>query len=345
MGQNNSSDITNQTVETSEQADEAQTVVRSPSVGLQVLQLVVIPAVIVVACIGLAAMFGMLAGAKDNIDTHLLKLRQSSGAGKLALGLQDPRYKDRGLAAYNIATMIPRIETIEEKQRINDALLQILNDQVAPNEWMLRSYLLMALGQLGQAGGLEAIMQEMSSPYPQVRQGAIGGVLSWPDIEAAREALHPLLALLADDEPAVRTTASAAVGRLARAEDQNVVRLLRDAMESSIGLAMREVRWNAAVALAKLGDAGGSRMVANVLLDRPALSQMPAGESGQSVDQKLSVQMQDRIMLSAMASLGSTSDPTIWDKIEQIADSDPNRVVRNAAKQLVMGRSKSGDGS
>ena len=153
--------------------------------GLQMAQLVIIPALIVIACITLAWMFSVLAGAKDDIDTHLLKLRQSSGAGKLAMGLQDPRYKDRGLAAYNIATMIRHETDPDEKLRISTALAEILEQHVAPDEYVLQDYLLRALGQLGQPGGLDAIMERLDAPHPRIRQGAIGGVLSWPDTHEA----------------------------------------------------------------------------------------------------------------------------------------------------------------
>jgi len=331
-------DKTVQAIRAESEPNEVQVPPKRTSFGLQALQLVVIPALIVVACISMAALFGMMAGSKDNIDTHLMKLQQSSGAGKIGLGLQDPRYKDRGLAAYNIATMIPKITDPQEKYRISSALLKILNDHVGDNEWTLRSYLLMALGQLGQDGGLEAIMQGLQSPHPPVRQSAIGGLLSWPEAQAARIGVASLLDRLKDDNPAVRAAATAALGKLAPTGDQHVIECLKSAMEDSIGLPMREVRWNAAVALAKLGDTGGSRFVATVLLDRSALGQMAAGESGPITQQKMALNMQDRIMLAVMASLATVQDPSIWDKIGKIADNDPSLAVKNAARQLVMAR-------
>ncbi len=301
-------------------------------------QLVIIPAAIVVVCIALAWLFAFVASAKDDIDTHLLKLRQSSGAGKLALGLQDPRYKDRSLAAYNIATMIPTIDDPSEKHRISDALIEILNQHVAPNEDLLQHYMLVAIGQLGQPNGLETLLEQLQADQTRARQGAIRGLLSWPDAQQARRGLAPLQRCLSDPSPSVRYEAAAALGQLATPTDQATIQALRTAMENATGLAMREARWNAAVALAKLGDPAGSHFVATVLLNREALSQMPAGDTGPQANQVMSPAMADRIILPTLASIGGSKDPQIWDKIQQIADNDPSRTIRNAAKQLIMNR-------
>jgi len=307
--------------------------------GLQMAQLVIIPALIVIACISLAWMFSVLASAKDDIDTHLLKLRQSSGAGKLAMGLQDPRYKDRGLAAYNIATMIRHETDPKEKLRISTALSEILEQHVAKDEYVLQDYLLRALGQLGQPGGLDTIMKRLDAPHPRIRQGAIGGVLSWPDAHEARRGLGALTARLTDDDPIVRAIAAAAVGQIATPQDEHVIESLRSSMQNADGLEMREARWNAAVALAKLGDTQGGRFVADVLLDRSVLAEMPAGETGPSVEQKMTRGMADRVMLSTLASVYQTNDPRIWRRVSQIADNDPSRVVKTAAQKLLRSRS------
>ncbi len=311
--------------------------------GLQIAQLVVIPAVIVGVCIALAWGFALLAGAKDSIDTHLMKLRQSSGAGRMAMGLQDPRYKDRGLAAYNIATMIPAISNPTEKKRISDALVEILDQHVAPDEQVLQAYLLMAIGQLGQPGGLEAIITHTQATHPFARQGAVSGVLNWPDQRDARRALPGLTSMLADDSPMVRASVAASLGRLAEPGDKQVLTQLRAAMEDSVGIKMREASWNAAVALTRLGDANAARFVAGVLLDRDTLSQLPAdqpaaGSPGESP--KMPPGAADRVILATLASLSDSNDPLIWDKIQRLADSDPSRVIRNAASQLVLSRAK-----
>jgi len=305
--------------------------------GMQAAQLVVIPAAIVLVCIGLAVLFGKLAGAPENINNHLLKLRQSSGMGKMPLGMQDPRYKDRWLAAYNVATMIRDIKNPQERAHISHELVQVLNHHVAENEQTLEAYLLLALGQLGQDGGLEAIIERLNKPHAKVQQAAIGAVLSWPNQQAARQALPAMVELLHHEQPAVRALAAAALGELANPNDTQVIQALRQAMDS-MGTSMREARWNAAVALARLGDPHGSQLVAGLLLNRQALAQLPAAESGQGAQKKMPGPMQDRIMLSTLSAADTMKGSMIWDKINDIADNDASQLVRNAAKAKIGGR-------
>ena len=136
----------------------------------------------------------------------------------------------------------------------------------------------------------------------------------------------------------MRAIAAAAVGQIAGPQDQQVIESLRSSMQNADGLEMREARWNAAVAMAKLGDAQGGRFVADVLLDRAVLAAMPAGETGPSVEQKMTRGMADRVILSTLASIYQTDDEQIWDKITQIADNDPSRVVKTAAEKLLKSR-------
>jgi|GEM_PF-2551925 len=312
-----------------------------PTFGRQMAQLVIIPALIVIVCVGIAMMFGMLAGQQTDIDTYLAKLRQGSGKGRVAFNLQDPRYKDRGLAAYNIATMIPEILKQEqaEQQRISDELLRIHSDHVAPEEDMLQSYLLLALGQLGQSGGLEPIIEGLDSEHATVRQAAVRAVLDWPDREAAGAAQEMLVQTLNDDDLLVASLSAAALGEFTTESDQAT----RDALVKVIQMSSndrQEVIWNAAVALAKLGDQRGEQFVVNVLLNREALAKVvdpaPRPGSASSPDgQYLSPTMQDRVIFSTLASAPKMQSSVVWDKIRQLADNDPNPAVKSAAKQLV----------
>lgn len=317
-----------------EQGGQAVVVPAPPSLGRQMAQLVIIPGVIVLVAVGVALLFGKVASASDSLENQLLKLKQSSGAGKMAFDLQDPRYKDRSLAAYNIATLIPTLKEPADRLKVSKALTEILERHVSPQEEMLQVYLLTAIGQLGQEGGLDAIRQRLTAEHAKVREGAVGGILAWPNPQEARIALPALTAALNDASPMVREKAAAAVGELATAGDDAAIKALREAASAS-GSEMREVVWNASIALARLGDAQGARFVADVLLDRSALAQMPEGEAGSAAQEKMSRTTQDHVILSTLAAARTMTDPQVWDKIREIADRDPNRAVQSAARQLL----------
>lgn len=303
-----------------------------PGFGRQMAQLIVIPAVIVIVAVGVALLFGKIAGAGDTLDSQILKLKQSSGAGKMAFNLQDPRYKDRSLAAYNIATMIPSVKDPREKRKVSDALVEILRENVGDHEDALQAYLLMAIGRLGQPGGFEAIAERLGSPLPRIREGAISGVLAWPDKEQARAAVSRLTDLLSDDTAIVRAKAAAALGELAPPGDAGITAALHEAM-SAQGLEQREAVWNSAIALARLGDEQGAHFVTDLLLNREYLGKQP--ELIEGPRQPMSPATQDRVILSVLAAARTMPSPIVWDKVREIAEKDPSRVVKAAAHNIL----------
>ncbi len=302
-----------------------------PSFARQMAQLVVIPAIIVIVAVGVALLFGKIAGASDTLDSQILKLKQSSGAGKMAYNLQDPRYKDRSLAAYNIATMIPSVKDAD-KAKVSDALVEILRENVGDHEDALQAYLLMAIGRLGQPKGFEAIVERLSSPLPRIREGAISGILAWPNKEQARNAVSRLTVLLSDDTPIVRAKSAAALGELAPRGDATIIAALHEAMTAQ-GLEQREAVWNSAIALARLGDEQGAQYVADLLLNREYLASQP--ELLEGPQHPMSPGTQDRVILSVLAAARTMPSQIVRDKIRQIVEKDPSRVIRAAAHRIL----------
>ena len=326
-----------------------------PTFGRQMAQLIIIPAVIAIAAIGMVALFGTLAGDTDSPKDLLTRLKQSSGiGGKLVAGAQDPRYKDRCQAAYNIATMIPGVTDPAERKALSDELTQVLRDHVHPTDVELQKFLIIALGQLGQEGGLEVLLGYASSSDRKVREAVIGGVLIWTthDLEAARRGLPALTKMLADTAETVRTQAAASVWKLARPADAHVIQALHEAMASTgwdegDGLtddARREfvrrnftnTRWSAALSLAALNDERGVLFVADTLLNREALAKI-SGSITSDQDQPMSTREQDQVLASTLSfvSASKMTDKRIWDRIRKIAADDPNPSVRQAASQLL----------
>jgi hypothetical protein len=309
-----------------------------PSFGLQVAQLVIIPLVIVAVAVGVSMLFGKLASVEESTANLVQKLEQSSGSGRMVAGVQDPRYKDRWLAAFNIAARIPQITKESERASLSDDLVRILDHNVGDDEGLLQLYLLPAIGQLGQPGGLDAVRGKLAASDPRVQQGAIRGILSWPSRDEARLALPALVEVLKSNEPAVQLEAAAAVGALATPDEAYAIAGLHDLMDRTLTQS-QEAHWNAAVALACLGDDRGSKYVADVLLSRDTLAKItleaeadaprPVSEPG------MPRVAQDRVILSTLASAERMNSAIVWNKIRTIADDDPSLSVRKAAIELM----------
>lgn len=314
-----------------------------PSVGKQVIQLVLVPAFIVICSVTIAILFAKLASSTENIDTQLKRLRESSGSGHMAFNLQDPRYKDRSMAAFNVATMIPTIKDPKERARVGRELLDILESNLSAeseSDDMLNVYVLGAIGQLGQEGGLEAIAKRltMSGARPMVKQGAIRGLLSWPRDEEAKKFAHQVLPLLNDPDLNVSTTAAAALGQLGEKGDSETILALKEAWKNA-SEKQRDLRWNSASSLARLGDSDGTRFLVEVLLNRAALAKMEADGAG--IDPKvpagtlLSPNMQDQVILSALAASVTIDAPEVWAKIDELKANDLSLPVRSAAWMVI----------
>ena len=329
-----------------------------PSFGKQMAQLVIIPAVIAIVAIGLVALFGTLAGDTDSPQDLLKRLRQSSGmGGKLVADAQDPRYKDRCLAAYNIATMIPGITDPAERKALSDELIQVLRNHVEPGDVEIQQFLVMALGQLGEEGGLPVVLSYATSPDRKVREAVIGGVLIWSlrAPEAARQGLPALTKMLSDSAELVRTQAAASVWKLATPGDTQVIQALHEAMASTgwdegdglteaarrdfVRRNFTRTRWNAAMSLAALGDEQGIVFVADTLLNRDALAKI-SGSITSERDEPMSEPEQDRVLASALGfvSVSKIADKRIWERVKQIAQDDKNPSVRQAASLMLRTR-------
>ena len=315
-------------------------------VGRQVAQLVVIPALIVVASIAAASLFVWVASARENLEDQVIRLRGCGGSGPGPWGFQDPRYKDCWRAAFNIASQIDQIQDPQQRAELSEDLVSILNEKVTSDEVLLLRWVLVAIGRLGQPGGLDVLMASMDTASVQVRQGAVEGLLAWSQHNRsgpqhpARRSLAKLVKALGDAEPLVAERAALALGHLATAQDAEVVAALAGALDSATS-DRRYVGWNAAVALARLGDRRGAQLVADVLLDRAALSAESVVATDGDDDPMLAQTLEDILLRTLMAARRMT-DPLIWDKIKELSQSDSSRRVRILARQLVLERDRSG---
>jgi hypothetical protein len=192
---------------------------------------------------------------------------------------------------------------------------------------------------------MPVLINWLDAPSPGARHGAIKGLLAWPDQDvprsdrAARLALPKLLGLLDDSDADVAMVATAAVGELAVVPDDAAVPALVAAMDSG-DLARRYVRWNAAVALARLGDKRGDQLVAGLLLDRTELARHADSVKGEHAQATMTRQTQDQIILSTLAAARDMTGQIVWDKIKHLADNDNSAQVKAAARQLLLARQK-----
>lgn len=314
-----------------------------PSFGRQLAQLVIIPALIALCAIIVFWLFGSLASGGENLQEQLARLRQSSGAGKVIADLQDPRYKDRCQAAFQISVLIEKLKEPKERLELSEQLVEVLEKYVHKDEADLQYWLLLALGRLGQPGALEPILARADSHLMKVRVAVIGAVMMWTDhdMAAVRSALPRILPLLKDQYSEVRELAAAAISKIAMPGDTQLIAPLKEAMQS-LGVDPKNRLYQStviysAITLAILGDEQGIEYVAKVLLNREALAQLRADITNQS-DVLMNRNDQDYAIAATLFYVDRMTDDRIWARVVDLAESDSSVSIRKAALQLLAGR-------
>ncbi len=320
-----------------------------PSAVRQAAQLFIIPSLIVIAGMAVMMLFVWITSHERSIEDEVAALRGCAGTGRGPMGLQDPRYKDCWYAAYNLAGRIDQIAEDEQRRELGRDLVAILKQDVSDAEGLLPYWLLVAIGRLGADGGEGILGRKLRAEGPMTRQGALEGFLWWPDQSAprrertARLAVEPALLLLTDTSPEVVQRAAMLLGEVGLAEeDAGLTEQLAGVLERG-GVQWRYARWAAAIALGRLGDARGARLVAEVLLNREALAQMSEGTRDAMSTVTMPPATQDEIILGALKAAEDMTDPAVVTKIRSLAKDDPSPRVMKQARDLLHRLDQAGD--
>lgn len=227
-------------------------------------RLFVVPLLIVVMIVGssvlVVLLFGWISTSQQEPIERLVE-RIEAGSGDKVLGVALlPRDKEVWQAAMELARRLdpehPQSVTAEQRADIAERLQAILEQSRGGSQHEqgreMQQFLLGALGDLAQAGSVRLLTTyaaDAAQPVP-VRRAAIAALVSMRREPAAREALPELASLLDSPDPVVRVTAVVAVGAIASPTHVEAIAALTRAYRSND----REMSWNAALALARLGS-------------------------------------------------------------------------------------------
>src|SRR5215470_7017406 len=232
----------------------------SPPSATLIGRFFVVPAILVSLLICLAIVVvlfgGTSVGQRPSIDDLISTIE--SGGGKHTAGVMlFPADREVWQAAQELATRLARkdaelpADKIEPTaQRIAKILQSITprgsdDDSVATKQ----RFLILALARLGTPTAVGTIAGYLGNADPLLRQAALAGLMEMRDVPEVRRRLPDVIARLEDESTAVQIVACAAIGTLADQQDAAATRALRNKLVGD-----REVQWNAALALAKLGS-------------------------------------------------------------------------------------------
>lgn len=311
----------------------------------------VVPAIVVcvmLAVAGVVIMFGAPAlGQQQSVAKLLEVLNQDDGRRTLDIAMM-PNSKEVWQAAQELAKRLQdrdRALKPEEIQKTADTLVSIL-DRFAPGRdekdtGMNREHFLMlALARTGVPTAVPSVARRLSDPNARTRMMALMALAEMKDVAEARATLPEVLPLLQDKDSAVTIVACAAVASLADPGDAVAVSALADRLEAD-----RELQWNAAMALARLGSSRG-RMVLMNMLDRSFWEKIDLDymDGGTQVRRKFSPAEVARYLAAAVQAAGRLKDAELGALIDAL-EKDPSIEVREAVREAKARRTATTQGA
>jgi HEAT repeat protein len=266
--------------------------------GSALFQFFLIPALVVIACVGLFLFFGWLvAEQKSSIDyLHDIK---SGGTTR------------RWQSAFELAKQLNHLDKESDREELKTLVPEMVDvfQNAEGDDPRVRRYMALALGHVGDPSAVPALLDALVDDDPETRIYAIWALGAVGDARA----IGPLLQLAHNDDPGIRKMVVYSLGALHAEEG-------RDILLAALNDDHMDVAWNAAIALAQLGDASGRDRILQ-MLDREFLESVSEMSEEQRVD----------AMVTAMKGAVLLGDPQLRMKLQDISAQDPNLKVRQAA--------------
>jgi HEAT repeat protein len=268
--------------------------------GSTVARFFLVPLLVVVTAVGIFFAFSFLTFEKRTPADYLQEVRGGSA-------------NRRWQAAFELSRSIGTIPAGPQREKLAAEALRVFQGLSGrrPEDAMVRRYLVLVLGKLGDPGAAPALLAAALDPDPETRLYAVWALGVLHD----RGALGTVLEASQSEDAGMRKMAAYVLGQIA---DKGAVPRLQVLAEDRTA----DVRWNAAIALAQLHDRSGLPVLRS-MIDRGAL----AGQAALSADQI------ETAMVSALKAFALLKDAGSLSAIEKVAREDPNLRVREAAQR------------
>ena len=279
-----------------------------------VLQFFIFPMAIVAACVAVFVIFGLISSDAKTARDHLADVRRGGGM----FGVK------RWQAAFAFAGALESDKGRDAAKRDPELVKETvaLFEESKEDDPRVRRYLALALGRMRHPAGVPALLEVVRDPASeQDPETLIHSILALGAI-GDPGAVPELVRLLAHQDAGLRKAAAHALGSFDTAE-------ARAALTRALEDPVADVRWNAALVLARRREPAAAPVVAQ-MLDRSQLSTVPG----------LTPEQADDAVLQAVAAAAALGDPSLRPLLERLRDSDPNLKVREAARLALEGRTQ-----
>lgn len=272
-----------------------------------VLQFFIFPLSIVAVCVAVFVVFGMIASEGKGAREHLADVR-TGGANR------------RWQAAFELAKLLQAGKDPALTDPAFTGEVSKVFEEASGDDPRVRRYLALALGRIGDRRAVPALLKavddagaEGSRADPETQVYAVWalGVIGDP------QAVPRLVALARSDDAGLRKAAVHALGAFASEAS-------REALVTALSDPVTDVRWNAAVALARRRDPGAVPVLLG-MMDRGELAGVPG----------LTDEQRSEAMVQAVEAAAVLHEARLDEAIRRLRDSDPDLKVRQAAHAVM----------
>ncbi|MGD8328638.1 MAG: HEAT repeat domain-containing protein [Acidobacteriota bacterium] len=259
----------------------------------------IFPMLLVIGAVGVFLLFGLIAHEDKTAQEYLAEVTGG--------GINEPWQ-----GAFGLANLLAQDDSLRGDPAIAQLIANALDHPNAEDP-QVRTFLLLALGRVGDPDSIPLLTGYLDDPDADVRLKtlwAIGNI----GAPAAQQSVPQLVERLTDEDAAVRGYSAYVLGTL---DDQRAVDPLEVALNDPVG----QVRFNAAVALARLGSDAGMEEL-HRMIDRKYL--VDSGE--------LNAQQQQDAMVAAIQALTMLRAMDVRDELNDLLENDPDARVREAAR-------------
>jgi HEAT repeat protein len=272
---------------------------RSP--GKLLARFFLLPLVVVAAAVGIFLVFNYMTFERRGPRDYLQEVRG---------GTANRRWQ----AAFELSRSLGNL-TPEERSELAAETLRVYETLSGkrPDDQLVRRYLVLVLGRLGDPSAIPALLQAAKADDPDTRLyavwalGKIGGSAGFDTVLESSQS----------EDPGARKMAAYVLGALG---DPRAIPRLKVLADDRVA----DVRWNAAIALGALGDRSGLPVL-HSMLDRAALGRQA----------ELSSEQAEAAMVNAMKAIVLLHDTESIPALERLEREDPNLRVRDAARKAL----------
>lgn len=307
-----------------------------------------VPLLIISVILGCAVvvvlLFGSIASDRERSIGSLLTALETS-TGERTVGVLLPGERELWQVARELALRLNKKESelsAEELDQVVVRLSALVSRDAAPTAELSQmgrqrlTFVMRALSLTGSSGAVKPLVEVLSDGHAQTRVQALRALGGLRDLPAARQALPRIVTSLADSNAAVRTSACVLISSLANEGDSAAV----EALEGAYFDDAREVRWNAALALARLGSLKGKPLLLDMLdrsyWEREVKVRMETSP-GTIQEYPMPPSAVDRYLSAAVKATSGLNDEELWTEISKLAG-DSSVQVRESVRTATQRR-------